>query len=107
MPGAVAALLAAVIGGDPDSWDAGVFGWLSLSFLPCTPPRGVSGGMPCLGLQVVGLSDRRGVWVIEREAERRTQRFSEFPACRVANLCPLRQCLRQDAVYRRRKACPL
>ena len=68
MPGAVAALLAAVTGGAPDCWDAGVFGWLGLSFLPRKPPRGVSGGMPCPGLQVVGLSDRRGVWAIEREA---------------------------------------
>ena len=107
MPGAVAALLATVIGGDPDSWDAGVFGWLGLPFLPCKPPRGVPGAMPCLGLQVVGLSDQRGVWVIEYEAKGRTQRFSEFPACRVANLRPLRQRLRQDAVYRRRNACPL
>jgi hypothetical protein len=107
VPGAVAALLAAVIGGDPDSWDAGTFGWLGLPFLRCEPPRGMSGGMLCLGLQVAGGSDRRGVWVIEREAKRGTQRFSEFPACRVANLRPLRQCLRQDAVYRRRKACPL
>jgi hypothetical protein len=107
VPGAVAAVLAAVIGGDPASWDAGVFGWLGLPSLPCKPARGVSGGMLCLGLEVVGLCDRRGVWVIEREAERRTQRFSEFPACRVADLWPLCQCLRQDAVCRRRKACPL
>lgn len=107
MPGAVAALLAAVTGGDPASWDAGVFGWLGSPFLPCKPPCGVSGGMPYLGLQVVGLSDRRDVWVIGREAKHRTQRFSEFPACRVPKLWPLRQCLRQDAVYRRRKACPL
>jgi hypothetical protein len=107
MPGAVAALLATVVGGDPDSWDAGVFGWLGLRFPLWKPPSGVSGRMPCLGLQVVGLGDRRGGWVIEREAERRTQRFSEFSAGRVANLWPFRQCLRQDAVYRRRKAYPL
>src|SRR6185437_2660665 len=48
MPGAVAALLATVVGGDPDSWDAGVFGWLGLRFPLWKPPSGVSGRMPCL-----------------------------------------------------------
>jgi hypothetical protein len=96
MPGAVAAL-AVVAEGDPERWNAGVFGWLGLPFLPCKPLPDVPGGMPCPGLLVVGLSDRRGFWVIEREAERRTQRFGELPARRVPNFWPLRQCFRQDA----------
>jgi hypothetical protein len=69
MPGMVAAPLAAAGDGDTDSWDAGVFGWLGLAFLPCQPPGGVFAGISCLGLEAIGLRDRRGVWVIKREAE--------------------------------------